>query len=110
MDFDALVLGACMDTFAVDISVLPLQSQPSVAPYAARGVWTVRNVDIAVEGEGILSGQNRVLGVRLSEFAVVPVPGDRVTVQGNPYLIDDVDEDGQGGAEWALKMVERPSF
>lgn len=105
VDFDGLVLKPAMDTFAKPLVIKPLASQPLAPSYPARGDWKKRPVDIATEGGGVLSTEERVLGVRLAEFAVPPVPLDQVKFEGDWYWIDDVDEDGQGGATWALKAV-----
>lgn len=99
-----------MDAFARPITVFPDKSQPalSVVPYAARGVWSVRNIDTPLEDGSIFSDQILTLGVRLSEFAVEPVPGDRIVVDGTTYLIDDTDPDGQGGSTITLKSIDDP--
>lgn len=111
IDFDALVLAPAMATFARPISVTPAASQPAAPAYRARGVWSVRNVDIQGQ-DGIYSGQVRTLGVRLSEFAIPPVQGDRVDLPAvlslpaeATHTIEDVDDDGQGGAVWTMKQI-----
>jgi hypothetical protein len=73
--------------------------------YPARGVWRKRPIDLAMEGGAIISTEENKLGVRLSEFPVPPAPNDHVLVEGQWHSIDDVDDDGQGGATWALKLV-----
>lgn len=105
IDFDALVLAPAMATFARQISIIPLSSQPGGPGYSARGIWTERPVDVQTEDGAILSSAVKTLGVRLSEFAVPPTSGDRVTVDGVLYVIDDTDDDGQGGSVWTLKEI-----
>jgi hypothetical protein len=105
VDFDTLVLKPAMDVFSKSMIVKPLASQPLAPSYAARGVWSKRPVDIATEGGGILSSEERKIGVRLSEFAVPVSTLDQVQFDGEWYWIDDVDEDGQGGASLTLKAV-----
>lgn len=106
VDFDTLVLRPAMDVFARGFIVKPLMSQPAAPVYAARGVWRKRPVDIATEGGGILSSEERHIGVRMSEFVTQISPGDQVQVDGVWHWVDDVDEDGQGGADLTLKLVE----
>jgi hypothetical protein len=114
IDFDALVLAPAMTAFARPIVVTPVMSQPGAAAFGARGVWEIKNIDVQTE-EGIYSGQRRTLGVRLSEFAVPPVQGDRVDIPAYlsrpaeaTHVIDDVDDDGQGGSTWTMKQVTSP--
>jgi hypothetical protein len=105
VDFDTLVIKPAMDVFSKAMTVKPLASQPLVPSYAARGVWSKRPVDIATEGGGILSSEERKIGIRLSEFVVPIAVLDQVKFDGDWYWIDDVDEDGQGGASLTLKAV-----
>jgi hypothetical protein len=105
VDFDALVLAPCMNTFAVSFTVEPVASQPRGVPYAARGVWAVRNVDVDTQ-EGITSTEVRTLGVRISEFPVLPIARDRILFQDAAHMITDVDEDGQGGAVLTLAELD----
>jgi hypothetical protein len=106
VDFDTLVLKPAMDVFSKSMTVKPIASQPFAPVYTARGVWSKRPVDIATEGGGILSSEERKIGVRLSEFTVPIVPLDQVWFGGEWYWVDDVDEDGQGGASLTLKAVD----
>lgn len=113
IDFDNLVLGPVMNTFARPAEITPIKSQGSnVAAYTKRGVWTVKNVDVVMEDNNILSTKVLTLGVRLSEFPVPPVKGDVVYLppvltlpEEGPMVIDDTDEDGQGGSVWTLKYL-----
>jgi hypothetical protein len=112
VDFSALVLVPCENTFARPITVNPVASMPGGAAYAARGIWTIRNIDIALEDGGILSSDTLTLGVRLLEFPVEPIKGDQVYIPAHGSLteigvvtIDDTDDDGQGGSVWTLKKT-----
>lgn len=117
VDFSGLVLAPAMDAFAKPVTFAPTASQPSVAAFPARGVWSVRHLDVPLDGEGSLSARTLMLGIRLAEFATQPLQGDSVTITtddqvtipgvaiGTPvnFLIDDVQPDGQGGATLILK-------
>lgn len=112
IDFDALVLGPCMAAFARPITVQPFASQPGEAPYEAEGIWSSKPVDVQMEDGSILSSQNHTLGIRLADFLAPPVQGDRVTIDSfmslpriGVCLIEDTDDDGQGGSEWMLKVI-----
>lgn len=105
IDFSGLVLGPAMATFAIPITVSPIVSQPTAAAYAAQGVWTVQDVDILLEDGSTLASKSYWLGIKLADYAVVPIKGDGVTVNGNGYVIDQVRPDGQGGAKLVLKAT-----
>jgi hypothetical protein len=123
INFDALVLAPAMGVFAKPVTVTPIRSQPTAAPYPARGVWEIANVAIVTEDGGQFSNRTIKLGVRMSEFTVLPVQGDWITtkVQHLPlaytdrlsldpnstmnFVIDDQSPDGQGGCSLTLKRV-----
>lgn len=85
------------------MTVWPLASQPGHAPYSARGVWKFDHLDIALEDGAVLTSGKITMGIRFAEFAVVPIKGDKVRVDGIDYVIDDVTEDGEGGGQLVLK-------
>src|SRR5215470_2380175 len=122
IDFSSLVLAPAMDVFAAPITVTPLSSQPQSPIYSARGVWTIKPVDIITENSGVLSDRVITLGIRLADFTVPPNVGDRIgtTAGGLPllfdpteyppdspldFVIDDVTADGQGGVVLTLKRI-----
>ncbi len=97
---------AFQDAFARPITVHPVVSQRNEPPFAARGIWRLQPADANLLDGGVLATDHLTVAVRGSEFAVPPVPGDRVTVDGVLYVIDDDGWDGQGGYTWVLKQVE----
>lgn len=112
IDFSALVLSPCMAVFARPITVDPIASVPDAPPYLAEGIWTSRPVDIAMEDGSIMSSQNHTLGIKADAFAVPIIQGDRVTIDAymslpriGVCLVDDVDDDGQGGSVLTLKVI-----
>lgn len=110
IDFAALALGPGIAAFARPIRFTPERSQRGAPAYAARGVWTSRNVEVPTEDGRILNTRVLTLGVRLSEFAVTPKTRDLVEIPAAGSLpaegqlwIEDIDLDGQGGATFTLK-------
>lgn len=110
IDFDALVLGPAMDAFARDVTVTPKNT--ATPAYVARGVYSERPIDIQIEGEGIMSSKIVTLGFRLSELTSQLSPGDRIDIPADgsspargAFVIDDTDDDGQGGTIATLKAV-----
>lgn len=122
IDFSQLVLAPCMTVFGAPITVTPTKSQPLGAPYAARGVWHVENVNLVTEDGGNFSNRSIKLGIRMADFAVTPAQGDWITTQASAlplaywqgdvdpnssidFEIDDQNPDGQGGTSLTLKRV-----
>ena len=113
IDFDALVLTPAMDVFARPVVVLPVVSQPGVLAYTARGVWASKPDTIQTEGGEAISTNVPTLSIRLSEFSIAPVQGDRITIPANlsapalgTFFVFDVNGDGQGGADLVLMGVD----
>lgn len=108
IDFDGLVLAPAMATFARWITVYPVKSQP-LAPiaYVARGVFSSSQLDIEMQDGAVFSDQQTTLGIRKSEFAVLPIRGDRLVMNdtGDTYWVSDSDEDGQGGIVLQLRKT-----
>jgi hypothetical protein len=112
IDFDGLVLAPAMEIFARPITVTPLKSQPGHPAFEARGVWASKPVDVPLEDGSILSSQDHRLGVRWSEFLVPLAQGDQIEVDAHLsaprlgiFLIEDGDDDGQGGTDLSLKWI-----
>lgn len=112
IDFDSLVLGPCMNVFARPIIVTPAASQPlTPVAYTGRGIWSSKPVDIPME-DGIMSSQEQTLSLKASEFLVPPGPGDKIEIPAEgsfaaigKFVVEDVDDDGQGGLTLSLKTT-----
>ncbi|MCJ2021068.1 hypothetical protein MKK84_27210 [Methylobacterium sp. E-065] len=110
IDFAALALGPGIATFGRPVTVTPLASRPAKPPFAASGVWSVRNVDVPLGPNESLNTTTITLGIRLADWPVRPVQGMEILVPAagsypdeGKLWIDDVDPDGQGGATLTLK-------
>lgn len=121
IDFAALTLAPCIDIFARPIIITPQASQPARResgvtilpgqPYASRGVWASRPIDVPTE-EGIMSSQAHTLGIQARDFTIQPAPGDLVEIPAAGSLpriglceIEDTDDDGQGGTVLSVKVI-----
>lgn len=118
IDFSALVLTPCMNILGVAMTVTPLVSQPGAPAFPARGVFEQKDTDMIMAADAIMSQSTRTIGVKLNDvypttllpmFPIWPVTGDIVTiVEGfgaDVYVIDDTDDDGEGGSLWTLKRT-----
>lgn len=113
IDFDALVLNRTVGIFGIAVRFTPLVSQPLVAAYDGRGVYSKAPLDVDMEGSALFSDHTVHLGIRLWDFTIPPGQGDTVEITdirhpayGQIYRIEDDDEDGQGGAMLLLKKLE----
>lgn len=110
IDFAALALGPGIATFGRPVTVTPLASRPAKPPFPASGVWSVRNVDVALDHGGSMNTTTITLGIRLADWPVPPAKGMEIRVPAagsypdeGKVWIDDIDPDGQGGATLTLK-------
>ncbi|MBR1002701.1 hypothetical protein ABIF65_005975 [Bradyrhizobium japonicum] len=113
MDFSTLVLLPGMTTFAISVTVRPEVSQPGAADYAARGVFSSAPTDVQMQDGTVFSDQQTTLGIRMVEWAVLPVNGDRITINegvaaGTTFWVADSSGDGQGGMTLTLRKTDPP--
>ncbi|MEY9364791.1 hypothetical protein ABH994_007512 [Bradyrhizobium yuanmingense] len=113
MDFSTLVLLPGMATFAISVTVRPEVSQPGAADYAARGVFSSGPTDVQMQDGTVFSDQQTTLGIRLREWSVAPVNGDRITptegeAAGTTFWVADTSVDGQGGMTLTLRKTDPP--
>ena len=108
IDFDALVLGPCMDTFAEPITVDPLASQPSAPPYTAQGIFSSAPYDVPLADGTLYQDQRTTIGMQISQFSVPPTAKDLITVRGVQYIAADAQADGQGGLTLTLRRNTPP--
>ena len=113
MDFSDLVLGPCMNTFAVPITIAPAASMPGAPIYGGvRGIWSSKPVVIET-GTGYHSTNEPVLGIRLADWDAIgkayPEQKDFLSLDGDVraicWEVVDITPDGQGGAEMQLRIV-----
>ena len=107
VDFSSLVLGPCLATFARDVTVYPVASN-GVVSYRARGIFSSNPVDVVMQDGAIFSDVKTTLGIKLSEFEIPIVVGDRIEIGAVMYWTGDIDNDGQGGASITLRSTQTP--
>lgn len=74
-------------------------------PFPVAGVYSAPHTVIDMNAPSEISTTAPVLGVDLAAFPAPPRSGDRLTREGVLYRVDDVREDGQGGAELMLHRI-----
>lgn len=121
INLSGLVLGPAMAAFAQPFILTPVASQgPTAAPYAARGSYSTKPVQIPVEGDQVHSTVQPMLGIRVAEFPVAPKQDDLVTFltvvqvpNEDPafnFVIVDYVPDGQGGADLWIRRTDAPEM
>lgn len=115
VDFDALVLAPCMDTFAVPALLTPRVSAPGAPPRVVRGVFKLAGDDIMVEHSAMVRADSYTFGVRASELgAEQAARGDMLSaiqlssgfLDERSFDIEDTgDADGLGLQVWVLKEI-----
>src|SRR5262245_2154038 len=104
------VYEPALDVFAREITVSPVVSQPGVLPFAARGIYDTKAVDVTGLDGSVFSDTQTILDILESEFPILPVQGDRVTVPassaGMPACgeFEVIDADSNGGGETTLAL------
>ena len=100
INWDTLVLKPLQGVFGEPVTFLPAVG----LPLAVFGIFdeAYREVDLA--GGMAVTTEHPVLGIRTSDFPVLPLQGDRVIVlsKGITYVIREVQVDGHGAAKLLL--------
>ncbi len=110
MDFSQLVLAPGINAFGIAVTVMPDASQPGQLAYVARGVFSSAPINVTMEDGTTFSDQQTTLGIRLREFIVPPVNGDRIKptegeAAGVTFWVGDSSTDGQGGMTLLLRRT-----
>lgn len=107
IDFDALVLGPCRDTFGEKATYKPATG----ASFAISGVFdeAYRELTLLDTGDAT-SSDIPVLGVRLADFPAPPAQNDKLTIVSvnSTFIVKEVRPDGHGWAKLMLNFVSSP--
>src|SRR5262245_2912736 len=107
--FSTLVYAHCFDMFAVPCTIVPLASQPGAPPYAARGIFDTREIDVVAMDGSLFSDQKTEFDIREAEFIVLPQQNDHVIIpadcNGRPLgQFEIIDSSTNGGGETCLTL------
>lgn len=119
VDLSALVLGPCMDAWAKPVTITPVKSQPTAAPFGMRGVWIVDNINLVADNGAPFSSRTIKFGIKLDELSIPLAQGDYIRTLASDlpmgyvrdvvpgavvdFIIDNDQPDGQGGVVLILK-------
>lgn len=100
IDWDRMVLKPLQGVFGEPVTHLPAVG----APQSASGIFdeAYREVDLA--GGMAVTTESPVLGIRTSDFPMLPKQGDQLIVPriGMTFVIREVQVDGHGAAKLLL--------
>lgn len=108
VDFSTLVYLPSYNTFARPIIITPIVSQPNAAPYTARGIYNTVPMDDPTTG-AVLSDMRTIVDILESEFTVLPLQRDQITIPSDGNLpalgtFEIQDTDANGGGETTLTL------
>lgn len=104
IDFDAMVLAPAQLAFARPVTILPIASQPGVGSYSGRGDFRRPHTEVQI-AEGEFTTVSPTLGIRASEYPVLPAIEDKVVIGADTWLVVDVRPDGEGDVKLVLRKV-----
>jgi hypothetical protein len=114
LDFSGIVLSTLQNTFSRPIVISPVASQPGVGSYNARGVFSTSPIDFIPESNIVFSDQKTMVWVRMSEYPILPIPGDQLSIPTHigypaegPFEIIDTDRFADGKMIISLKKLVR---
>jgi hypothetical protein len=107
LDFSTLVYLPAFDLFARPITVTPVASQPGQPAYSARGIYTTTDRNVLAEDGSIFIDQATILDIRESEFSILPMQEDQVSIPADGNVPDEgtfeiVKAANNGGGETTL--------
>jgi hypothetical protein len=111
--FSTEVYLKTQEMFSVGCYITPVKSSPGGGPYSSRGIFSTRPIDVVGMDGSIFSDQQSIFDIRESEFTVLPVQGDLITIpvdcNGVPlgdFEILDADTNGGGETTLTIRKIE----
>ena len=113
INLDVLLQSRIFDFWAVQVTFMPIKSQPSGGSYIGRGILNTYSTDVMALDGSMYSDQRTILDIRESEFSVMPIQNDHVIipvdcndVPKGEYVIVDLVSDGGGQTMLTIKKYE----
>ncbi len=103
IDWDALVLGPAVGIFGEPVTY----TYAAGAPISITGVYDEQYVGVDVADGQQVTSSMPVLGVRLSQFPLMPQQGDTLFIQrtAETFVVKEVRPDGHGAAKLMLNLA-----
>ena len=113
INLDVLLQSPIFDFWAVQVTFMPIKSQPSAGSYPGRGILNTYSTDVMALDGSMYSDQRTILDIRESEFPTMPIQNDHVIipvdcndVPKGEYVIVDLVSDGGGQTMLTIKKYE----
>ena len=109
IDFGKQVYLPAFNIFARSAVFTPVRSQPSQPSYTGRGIFGTQALDIGAEDSSVFSDQVTIFDVIETEFSVIPIQGDLISIPADldlPALGDFeiVDSRTNGGGQTTYNL------
>ena len=117
IDWSIQVLTPAFRVFARTVTFTPTASQPGQPAFTGRGIYGTQPIDVLAEDSSIFSDTRTVLDVMESDFTVVPIQGDFLTIPAyetmaaiGTFEVIEVKSNGGGETSLSLRrvMVSKP--
>jgi hypothetical protein len=111
LNFSQDLYGVIWNVMTRPMTVTPLASNPTAPAYAARCYFDTKESDILTEDGSIFSDSKTFIDIRLAEFPVMPMQGDKIEipfhedVPGGTYEVLDLT--GKGNAGGIITLILR---
>jgi hypothetical protein len=115
MNFSVLIYAPNFDQWAREITYNPVTSQPTVAPFVARGIWHQDKLEVVLEDGSVFIEQQDNMDVLESEFPVKPQQLDRIVIPADgtvpaegEFEVVSVTRNGGGETNLVLRAYVTP--
>jgi hypothetical protein len=114
VDFATIDYWPNFNLWSRPIVVTPVVSQPGVVGYMARGIYDTAEIDVQAEDGSVITDHRTIVDILESEFGVLPVQGDIVSIGYDPsandpalgnFEIINVWHDGAGETSLQLRKI-----
>lgn len=100
----------CWAVFARPMTVTPFTSSPGAPAYDNRCYFDTKETDVLTDEGAIYSDARTFIDIRMEEFVVLPMQGDRIDIpyhEGSPggtFEVSDLGGDGNAGGIITLTL------
>jgi hypothetical protein len=107
VNFSLMIYEPNQDVFSVDVDFNPVVSGGT--GYVGRGIFATRSLMVQSEAGSLYSDQETILDILESEFPVLPMQGDRLTIPKDCNGVNQgewevIDKSTNGGGETTLVL------
>ncbi len=107
IDWDSIVIGPLTQVFGEPITFSPVVSQPASGTLLINGVFDEAYTELDIAGGTAITTQAPVVGIQVSQFGMLPMQGDLLTINrtGETFIVKEVRIDGHGAGKLLLNFA-----